>query len=76
MVDFPLQMLAFLGAGGEPPRRKRLLGSHLSRSSRRNLALPLQSTLNSFVLKTNTPTTNIDYGCDLLDGPENLSFEE
>ncbi|MCP1493586.1 AraC-like DNA-binding protein [Peribacillus frigoritolerans] len=23
-----------------------------------------------------TPTTNIDYGCDLLDGPENLSFEE
>ena len=23
-----------------------------------------------------TPTTNIDSGCDLLDGPENLSFEE
>ncbi|MGE6717473.1 helix-turn-helix transcriptional regulator [Peribacillus frigoritolerans] len=23
-----------------------------------------------------TPTTNIDYGCDLLDGPANLSFEE
>ncbi|CAH0235988.1 helix-turn-helix transcriptional regulator [Peribacillus simplex] len=22
------------------------------------------------------PTTNIDYGCDLLDGPANLSFEE
>lgn len=23
-----------------------------------------------------TPTTNIDYGCDLLEGPANLSFEE
>jgi hypothetical protein len=49
-------MLAFLGAGGEPPRRKRLWGLHLSRHSRRSLALPLQSTLDSFVLKTTTFT--------------------
>ncbi|MFJ8068281.1 helix-turn-helix transcriptional regulator [Peribacillus sp. NPDC096447] len=27
-------------------------------------------------ISTDIPTTNIDYGCDLLDGPENLSFEE
>ncbi len=27
-------------------------------------------------VSTDIPTTNIDYGCDLLDGPENLSFEE
>ncbi|MED3712297.1 hypothetical protein P4502_24270, partial [Peribacillus frigoritolerans] len=46
----------FRGAGGEPPRRKRLWGLHLSRHSRRSLALPLQSTLDSFVLKTTTFT--------------------
>ena len=27
-------------------------------------------------VSTDIPTTNIDYGCDLLDGPANLSFEE
>ena len=42
----------FPRGGGEPPRRKRLWGLHLSRCSRRRLALPLQSTLNSFILKT------------------------
>ncbi|WP_218008339.1 hypothetical protein, partial [Cytobacillus firmus] len=44
-VDFRSRMLAFRGAGGEPPRRFASAGSHLSRYSRRSLAP--SATINS-----------------------------
>jgi hypothetical protein len=44
-------MLAFRGAGDEPPQREAPAGSHLSRYSHRSLAPSAPITLISFVQK-------------------------
>jgi hypothetical protein len=48
------EMLAFRRAGGEPPRRKRLHESHLSRCSRRSLAIRSNQPELVFILKATT----------------------
>ncbi|OIK09762.1 hypothetical protein BIV60_23055 [Bacillus sp. MUM 116] len=59
LVDWNVGMLAFRGAGGEPPRRFAPVGSHLSRCSRRSFApsVPInllyqQFTLSKPIIKT------------------------